>query len=93
VTQPAQTAAGRLHDILTDLAYHPDSSAREIADRLGLNSRNVFQLLNNAAFSGACQCWREGNGPWRWEIPGTGEVIGHAGVMDLTKDDTEGRRP
>ena len=69
MTQPAQTAAGQLHDILTDLAYHPDSSAREIAQRLGLDDRNVFRLLDNAAYSGACQRWRGTSGPWRWEIP------------------------
>jgi hypothetical protein len=53
---------------LTDLAAHPHSSAREIGRRTGIDDRIVFRALNNAAYDGKCQCSREGNQPWRWEI-------------------------
>jgi hypothetical protein len=60
-------------DILTaalmDLAEHPDSSAKEIAGRIGRNDRDVFGALDNAAYAGRCQRWRGTSGPWRWEIP------------------------
>ena len=55
---------------LADLAEHPDSSAREIARRLDANDRDVFHVLDNAAYQGVCQRWRGRSGPWRWELPG-----------------------
>ena len=54
---------------LSDLAEHPDSSAREIARRLGIrDDRRVFKALDNAAYDGQCQRSRTGQGPWRWEV-------------------------
>jgi len=57
---------------LVDLAEHPDSTAREIAQRLGVrDDRTVFKALDNAAYDGKCQRWHPGGsgGAWRWEIP------------------------
>lgn len=56
---------------LKDLAAHPDSTAQEIADRLGADPRLVFRELDTAAYEGRCQRWRDGNprSAWRWEIP------------------------
>ena len=62
---------------LADLAEHPDSTAREIARRIGeRNDRNVWRVLNEAAYDGLCQRWRPGNprSAWRWEIPGPPQV-------------------
>lgn len=59
-----------LERALADLAEHPNSSALEIARRLGvLDDRRVFKALDLAAYDGKCQRTRTGNGPWRWEIP------------------------
>lgn len=60
---------GILDRALADLAEHPESSAREIAQRLGISDdRWVFKVLDNAAYEGRCQRSREGTGgPWRWE--------------------------
>jgi hypothetical protein len=53
---------------LADLADHPESSAREIARRLGIrDDRLVFKVLDNAAYDGRCQRSRTSSGPWRWE--------------------------
>jgi hypothetical protein len=58
-----------LERILNDLRQHPRSSAREIARRTGFrNDRLVYQMLKNAAVSGACQASRTGADPWRWEV-------------------------
>jgi hypothetical protein len=61
-----------LERCLTDLAEHPDSSAKDIAKRLGANDRRVFAVLDHAAYSGKCQRWRKSasGGPWLWELPG-----------------------
>ncbi len=61
-----------LERALADLAEHPDSSARDIAKRLGVNDRTVFGALDNAAYDGKCQRWHPTGGtggPWLWEIP------------------------
>lgn len=56
---------------LADLTEHPDSSAREIAQRLGIrDDRRVFKALDNAAYDGRCQRSRTGQDPWRWEVIG-----------------------
>jgi hypothetical protein len=47
-----------LERVLADLAAHPDSTAREIGQRLGMNDRRVFKALDNAAYDGWCQRWR-----------------------------------
>jgi hypothetical protein len=53
---------------LADLTEHPDSSAREIAQRIGVrDDRLVFKVLDNAAYEGRCQRSQDGHGPWRWE--------------------------
>jgi len=66
-----------LERALAYLAEHPDSSAKTIANGIGEgDDRAVFKELHLAAFDGKCQCWKSGNGPWMWEIPGTGDVIG-----------------
>lgn len=56
---------------LADLAEHPDSSAREIARRIGVGDRLVFAVLDRAAYDGRCQRWHPGGsgGPWLWEVP------------------------
>lgn len=58
-----------LHRALADLTEHPDSSANEIARRLGIrDDRLIFKVLDNAAYDGRCQRSRTGSGgPWRWE--------------------------
>jgi hypothetical protein len=53
---------------LGDLLEHPNSSAREVARRLGVrDDRRVFAALDSAAYEGLCQRSRDGQGPWRWE--------------------------
>ncbi|MEU4558398.1 hypothetical protein AB0F72_08410 [Actinoplanes sp. NPDC023936] len=53
---------------LADLIEHPESSAREIAQRIGVrDDRLVFKALDNAAYAGRCQRSRWDRGPWRWE--------------------------
>ena len=56
---------------LADLAEHPDSSARDIGRRIGVNDRHVFAVLDAAAYDGKCQRWHPGGrgGAWLWEIP------------------------
>lgn len=60
-----------LEQVLADLIEHPDSTAREIGMRLGMNDRWIFKLLDNAAYDGKCQRWRysQVGQPWRWEVP------------------------
>lgn len=60
-----------LEAALADLAKYPDSSAREIGQRVGASDREIFRVLDRAAYDGRCQRWkRAGNGPWLWELPG-----------------------
>lgn len=63
--------ASLLDRALADLGRHPDSSAREIAQRIGADDRRVFAVLDAAAYDGVCQRWHRGGsgGPWLWEIP------------------------
>jgi hypothetical protein len=59
-----------LERALDDLAEHPDSSAREIGRRIGIDSRRVFAVLDRAAYDGRCQRWmRAGASVWLWEVP------------------------
>lgn len=65
-----------LERALADLAAHPNSTAREIAMRIGVrDDRAVFAVLDRAAYDGKCQRWNSGtSSAWRWEIPGTGSA-------------------
>jgi hypothetical protein len=54
---------------LADLAEHPDSTAKEIGQRLGINDRRVFAVLDHAAYDGRCQRWRGNRSAWIWQIP------------------------
>lgn len=74
-----------LRRLLADVAAHPDTSAREIAQRVGGSDRDVFRTLNNAAYSGLCQCSRASNGPWLWEIP---QAVGRALAPTCPDDGT-----
>jgi hypothetical protein len=58
---------------MTDLAEHPNSSALSIARRIGANSRNVWRVLDAAAYEGKVQRShpRSTGGPWLWEIAPT----------------------
>lgn len=53
---------------LADLAAHCDSTAADIAGRIGEPDRRlVFSLLARAEHAGAAVRWRpEGYGPWKW---------------------------
>jgi hypothetical protein len=67
VAEPAAT----IDLALADLAQHPDSSAREIGNRIGRSASDVFNALDRAAYQGLCQRWRD-SGPgwtWFWELP------------------------
>lgn len=56
--------------VLADLAEHPDSSARDIAGRIGESYAEVFRELDNAAYKGLCHRWRSGrSGAWLWDVP------------------------
>ena len=60
----------RLQELLADLAQHPDSSAGDIAGRVGRGARAVYAQLAAAACQGHCQRWKPpGRGPWLWQIP------------------------
>jgi hypothetical protein len=72
VSDPAHGAARPSDYLLKALAYlrdHPDSSARTVADAIGCKhqDRFIFQLLDQAAYQGACGRSKTGNGPWLWE--------------------------
>jgi hypothetical protein len=59
---------GILARALADLAENPESSAREIAQRIGVrDDRLVFKVLDTAAYDGRCQRSRTGSEPWRRE--------------------------
>lgn len=59
-----------LESALADLAAHPDSSARQIGRRIGVDDRAVFAVLDRAAYDGKCQRWKPGRASaWLWEIP------------------------
>lgn len=69
---PADDTVGSiLERALAWLREHPDSSAKTIANAIGVrDDRWVYRALHNAAFEGKCQCWKAENGPWLWEVPG-----------------------
>jgi hypothetical protein len=60
-----------LETVLADLAEHPNSTAHEIGERVGMKSRRVWHLLDHAAYDGKCQRWHDGTSgsAWKWEIP------------------------
>lgn len=65
-----------LDKVLVDLAAHPGSTAREIAQRIGTHDdRRVFMELDGAAYDGKCQRWRPGLGAWRWEVTPDGHKL------------------
>jgi hypothetical protein len=66
-----QDEPSALERALTDLAENPDSSAKEIGRRIGVNDRLVFALLDRAAYDGRCQRWRpaRSGSAWLWQVP------------------------
>ena len=56
------------------LSAHQDSSARQVAEAIGMgDERAVHRVLLDAARQGTCQRWKaRRDGPWLWDLPGVG---------------------